>query len=111
MVPKKSRVPRAAFASGGYRVLRSPYFSARVRKNGSAATSATSKANRIAVVIGKSVDKRAVRRNFWKRQAKIQLLKLPPSGIDLILTIYPRANTLTKEQFAAEIKRLLKTST
>jgi ribonuclease P protein component len=82
-----------------------------VRKNatiGVAGLAAKTPVNRIAVVIGKSVDKRAVRRNFWKRQAKVQLLKLSPSGIDLILTIYPKANALTKEQFAAEIKKLLK---
>lgn len=101
MVPKKSRVPRDGFGSGGYRVLRNPYFSVKVKKNGSAA-------NRVAVVVGKSVDKRAVRRNFWKRQAKAQLLKMPPSGTDFILTIYPKTNTLTKEQFTAEIKKLLK---
>jgi ribonuclease P protein component len=111
MVPKKSRIPRTGFESQGYRVLRSPYFSVKVKKNdlvSSSAASAVPPANRIAVVVGKSVDKRAVRRNFWKRQAKMQLLKLPPTGTDFILTIYPKTNTLTKEQFAAEIKKILK---
>lgn len=101
MVPKKSRIPRTGFESGGYRILRSPYFSARAKKN----TLAT---NRIAVVVGKSVDKRAVRRNFLKRQAKLELLKLSPSGSDLIITIYPKANALTKQQFIAEIKKIVK---
>jgi ribonuclease P protein component len=72
-----------------------------VRKN-------TSPSNRIAVVVGKSVDKRAVRRNFWKRQAKMQLLRLPSSGMDIIMTVYPRAGSLTKAQFIGEIKKILK---
>lgn len=100
MVPKKSRVPRTGFESSGSRVLRSPYFSVKVRKNALAK-------NRIAVVVGKSVDKRAVRRNFLKRQAKVQLLKLSPAGVDFIMTIYPKANALAKTQFIEEIKKIL----
>jgi ribonuclease P protein component len=104
MVPKKSRIPRTEFGLQGYRSARSPFFSLKVRKNNSGEAGMR---NRVAVVVGKSVDKRAVRRNSLKRQVKSQLLKLPANGIDLVITIYPKANELTKQHFMAEMKKII----
>jgi len=100
MVPKKSRLLREGFDLRGYRPIKTPFFTLKVKDNGL-------KANRIGVIIGKHIDKRAVRRNFWKRQAKKELLKAPAMGKDLVLTIYPKTNTFTKREFVEEIKKVL----
>jgi RNase P protein component len=83
------------------RAVTTPFFSLKTRSNAVGV-------NRIAVVVGLSVDKRAVRRNFWERQAQNQLLKAPQLEKDFILTIFSRVKTLTKRQFAQEIKNVLK---
>jgi ribonuclease P protein component len=101
MIPKKSRIPRGLFESPAYRVLKTPFFSLKIKPNGL-------KNNRIAVIIGKYIDKRAVRRNLWKRRAKAQLLKAPVAGNDFILTVYPKTKELTREEFSEEIKKTLK---
>jgi len=100
MIPKSARLPRAGFRERGYRTVTAPFFSLKVKNNDAGV-------NRIGVVVGKSVDKRATRRNFWERQAKAQLLKAPNLGKDFILTIYPKTNLLTKEQFIKEIKKIV----
>ena len=101
MIPKRARLPRASFRERGYRTIATPFFSLKVKDNGAGT-------NRIGVVVGKSVDKRATRRNFWERQAKAQLLTAPNLGKDFILTAYPKINTLTRKKFLEEIKKILK---
>jgi ribonuclease P protein component len=100
MIPKKARLPRAGFRERGYRVYSTPFFSLKVKNNETGG-------NRIAVIVGKSVDKRAVRRNFWERRAKVQLLQAPNLGKDIIMTIFPKVSTLTRQEFIKEIKKLL----
>jgi ribonuclease P protein component len=98
MVPKKSRMPRQSFESGGYRTARTPYFSLKMKLTGLGT-------NRIGVIVAKSVDKRAVRRNLLKRRAKVELLRVPASGKDFILMLYPKANQLTNMEFTKEIRK------
>jgi ribonuclease P protein component len=104
MVPKKSRLPREGFRVRGYRTFTAPFFSLKVRKN-------QLEDNRIAVVVGKSVDKRAVRRNAVERQAKLLLLGVPACGVDAILTVFSKANDLSKSDFTVELEKLLKNMT
>ena len=101
MLPKKNRLPREAFRARGYRAVATPFFSIKIKNN-------TLGGNRIGVIIGKSVDKRATRRNFLERQTKSLLLKMPDNREDVIVTIFPKANLLFKKQFAEEIKKTLK---
>jgi ribonuclease P protein component len=101
MVPQRARLPREAFSVAGYRRIASPFFSLKFKKN-------MADSNRIAVIIGKSVDKRATRRNFLERRVKAGLLELPNFHNDLIITVFPKANTLTAANFRSEIKNLLK---
>jgi ribonuclease P protein component len=101
MVPQKARLPREAFSDRGYRRVTSPFFSLKFKEN-------TAGSNRIGVIIGKSVDKRATRRNFLERQVKTELLILPNFHNDLIMTVFPKANTLTVADLRLEIKNLLK---
>jgi ribonuclease P protein component len=100
MLPQKNRLPRFAFRAPGYRTVSSPYFSLKAKDN-------ELLLNRIGVVVGKSVDKRAARRNFWERQGKTELLRAPSFNKDFILTVFPKVKTLTKRQFGEEIKKLL----
>jgi ribonuclease P protein component len=102
MIPVKFRLPSGGFKAAGYRAVRTPHFSLKFKDNGTGV-------NRIGVVVGKSVDKRAVRRNFLERQAKTALLKAPQDGKDLIITLFPKTNALTKKEFTNELKKILNT--
>lgn len=57
------------------------------------------KKNRIGVVVGVSVHKSAVRRNFWKRQAKATLAGIADAKLDLLAILSPKVNSLTRDQF------------
>ena len=63
---------------------------------------------RIGVVVGISVNKSAVKRNFWKRQGKAALVPLLQTGNDFILTFFPKITTLSRNQFGKEIKKAIK---
>lgn len=102
MLPLKNRLPRQEFRARGYRTVTTPFFSLKTKENAVGV-------NRIGVVIGKSVDKRATQRNFWERQAKSNFLKAPNLSKDFILTIFPRIASLSKQQFAEEMEKTLKT--
>ncbi len=78
-----------ARASERRRAVATPYF---VIKAGE-------KKKGIRVVVGKAVDKRAVQRNFWKRQAKAALEEIVAPGRDVVVILSPKAKTLTKKQF------------
>ena len=57
-------------------------------------------AKRIGIVAGVSVNKKAAKRNFWKRQAREALggAGVAP-GKDLLIIISPKVNAATKKQF------------
>ena len=95
MIPRKNRLPREAFRAHGYRTLTTAFFSLKTKDN-------NLNVNRIGVVIGKSVDKRAARRNFWERQIKARLLRIPVAGgagKDFLVMVFPKINSLTKKEF------------
>lgn len=98
MIPRKNRLPREAFRARGYQTLTTPFFSVKTKDNSLGV-------NRIGVVIGKSVDKRATRRNFWERQAKIGFLRTSVVGTaagkgrDFLVMVFPKINSITKKEF------------
>jgi ribonuclease P protein component len=100
MIPRTGRLPSDEFRARGYRTVTTPFFSLRVKKN-------SLDKNRIGVVIGLAVDKRAVKRNFWKRQAKFQLMRLSHAGKDFLVVFFPKIKQLTKTEFAVELKKAL----
>lgn len=104
MIPQKSRLPRDGFRARGYRIFSTPYFSLKAKNN-------FLPTNRIGVIVGKSVDKRATQRNFWERQAKARLLLAPVSpqaaGKDLVVTIFPKVKLLTKAGFIKELQKTI----
>jgi ribonuclease P protein component len=99
MVPKTSRLPREELRARGYRTMATPFFSLKTKNN-------LLSVNRIGVVVGKAVDKRATRRNFWKRIAKAELLRLPGGGRDIVMTLSPRVKALTKQDFKSALSKI-----
>jgi ribonuclease P protein component len=100
MIPRILRLPSDEFRARGYETHTTPFFSLRVKKNSFGR-------NRIGVVIGLAIDKRAVRRNFWKRQAKAHLLRVPNVSKDFLVIFSPKIKQLTKIEFVKEIEKAL----
>ncbi len=65
------------------------------------------KGPRVGIVVGKSVHKAAVTRNFWKRQARATLESSVQGNRDAILIMQSRVNELTKSQFREALVRAI----
>jgi ribonuclease P protein component len=96
MPAQTTKLPYPEFSTSGYRSVRAPFFSIKKRQNGLSL-------NRIGVVVGVHVMKRAVDRNFWKRQVRATLRSLEQSGDD-ILVIFSKRPPRSKKQ---EVKQTL----
>jgi ribonuclease P protein component len=92
MLPRSLRLSSSEFRGTGYKTVATHFFSLKARANHLAH-------NRIGVIVPRSIHKNAVKRNFWKRQAKAALMRLAPAGRDLFLVLSPKINTLTAKQF------------
>jgi ribonuclease P protein component len=92
MSPILSRLPKKEFESRAFKVVRTPYFSLRVKKN-------DLQRRRVGVIAGKAVHKSAVKRNFWRRQAKTALAELVTPGNDFLIIFFSKTNKLTKQEF------------
>lgn len=103
MLSQKNRLPFAELNARGYQTIRTPYFSLKLRKNGLPQ-------NRIGVVIGVAAEKSAVRRNFWKRQAKALLQKgsiaRADAGIDFVVIFTKKIKELTADDFKRELSKI-----
>lgn len=100
MPPTLSRLPSQEFSSRGFKVIRTPYFSLGVKKNN------LSK-NRAGIIAGKAVHKSAVRRNFWRRQAKAALADIGRTGNDFLIIFSPKVNELGRRQFRLALKETM----
>jgi ribonuclease P protein component len=94
------RLPHAEFLKKGYRVIRTPFFLVKTTPN-------NLKTHRIGIVVSKSAIKKAVDRNFWKRQARIQLVRLSGKPSDILLILNSKILSLTKSQFSQELKKII----
>jgi ribonuclease P protein component len=95
------RLPRGEFQARGYKTVKTLFFSVKVKSN-------ETNSSRIGIVVGKNVHKTAVKRNFWKRQARAALQPLVPKGMDVIVVLQPRVNELTKRQFQDVMKKTIR---
>lgn len=100
MIPKNSRLPASEFRARDYETIKTPFFLLKEKAN-------QIKGNRIGVVIGAVVEKRASRRNFWKRQAKAQLRLAAPAGKDFLVIFSPKIKGLTKADFKKELVKAI----
>lgn len=92
MLPMVSRLPYREFHSRGFRTITTPFFVLKIKKG-------DIKANRIGVIISVAVLKSAVRRNFWKRQAKVNFKSLPAAGNDLLVIFSKNIKNCTAKEF------------
>jgi ribonuclease P protein component len=97
MISTKSRLPREDFEARGYKTISTPFFLLKTKKNKAGYP-------RIGIVIGKAVYKEAVKRNFWKRQAKAAFSKLAKDSDDLLIIFTRNKLKLTKKQFQEDMK-------
>jgi ribonuclease P protein component len=96
MPAKPTKLPYPEFSTARYRSVRTPYFSIKIRENGLAE-------NRVGVVVSARTMKRAVDRNFWKRQIRSTLRGVGTGGHD-ILVVFSQRPLRSKKQ---EIKETL----
>jgi ribonuclease P protein component len=97
------RLPSDQFRARGYKTISTPFFLLKIKKN-------SYKAARIGVVVGVSVNKTAVKRNFWKRQARAEIALRATGGNDILMMVSPNARRLTKKQFREEVAKALVTA-
>jgi ribonuclease P protein component len=100
MAIKIMRLPSDQFRARGYKTIPTPFFLLKAKRNSSDAV-------RIGSVVGKSVHKNAVKRNFWKRQALAELAAHVAGGNDILIIASPSIDRLTKKQFKEEISKAL----
>ena len=101
MLPKKTRMARKEFRSGSYQTVKTPYFSLKIKKS-------SGEEPKIGIIAGKAVHKSAVKRNFWKRQARQALVKGKISGKDMIMIFSARVEELSKKEFQEELSKILR---
>jgi ribonuclease P protein component len=95
------RLPNDEFRARGYQAVSTPFFLLKTKRNGS-------KRTRLGIVISKGVDKSAVKRNFWKRQAKEGILKEATEGSDILIIFSPAVSALAKGNFRVELSKALR---
>jgi ribonuclease P protein component len=100
MAIKTVRLPSDQFRARGYKTTPTPFFLLKTKKNSGVKA-------RIGVVVGKSVHKTAVKRNFWKRQVLAVLSPRVESGNDILIIVAPGVDRLTKKQFQEELIKAL----
>ena len=99
MLQKRQRLSPANFPRRTKKARFSGYFIVKTIPN-------TRGDNRFAIVVGAKVEKKAVRRNFWKRRIAGILQGIPPRGDDYLIVALPKLaalppRDLRKEVFAA----------
>ena len=101
MIPRLSRLPYREFRSRGYRTVNTPFFVLKIKKSGA-------KTNKIGIIISAAVAKSAVRRNFWKRQAKANFKLLPDAGNDFLIIFSKKIKEYTVKEFKEVFLRAAK---
>lgn len=100
MAVKATRLPSDQFRARGYKTTHTPFFLLKIKKN-------LGENPRVGIVVGKSVHVKAVKRNFWKRQANVALAQHAAGGNDILMIVSPAVNSLTRKQFKEEISKAL----
>jgi ribonuclease P protein component len=100
MTSRIYRLPGEEFRAKGYRTISTPFFLLKVKKNSLTRF-------RVGVVVGKSVNKSAAKRNFWKRQVKEGFSANPLPGHDMLMMLSPNAGGLTKKQFQEALAKAI----
>jgi len=100
MAIKKVSLPPDQFRSRGYKTVATPFFLLKSRKNLEHKT-------RIGIIVGKSAQKTAAKRNFWKRQVLAGLGAREVGENDILMIALPAIDRLTKKEFKKELLKAL----
>jgi ribonuclease P protein component len=103
MANKISRLPSDQFRARGYKTVSTPFFLLKIKNN-------PLRNVRVGVVVGRSVHKTAVKRNFWKRQAFTGIAAHATVGNDILMIVSPGADRLTKKQFKEALSKAMRNS-
>jgi ribonuclease P protein component len=66
--------------------------------------------SRFAVVVGKNVDPRSVRRHAWKRRIAAQLAARDFGPYDIVIIVLPDARTILPKDIVLEFQKFLMTT-
>ena len=94
MLPRISRLPYSEFRSRGYLTVATPFFALKIKKRTGGMNE-----NRIGVIISTAVLKSAARRNFWKRQARVNFKLIPDAGNDFLVIFSKNIKNRTTKEF------------
>ncbi|HUC01410.1 MAG TPA: ribonuclease P protein component [Candidatus Paceibacterota bacterium] len=100
MAIKITRLPSSEFRAQGYRTVAARAFLVKTRKTARADA-------RIGIVAGKAVHAAAVKRNFWKRQARAAAASLAMPGSDILIVLSGGVDRFTKKQFREAVSRAM----
>jgi ribonuclease P protein component len=100
MMPTISRLPSDQFKARGYKTTNTPFFLLKIKENSAGKL-------RLGMVVGKSVDKTAAKRNFWKRQVKAGLSPFAKRENDILIILSPNISRLTKKAFQEALAKTL----
>ena len=101
MLPLKNRLPAANFKLRFEKSVAGSYFLIRRRLNKFGY-------NRLGVIIGAKVDKRAVRRNYLKRRFREYFRKLAGNiGADFLVIVSPKAGSADFKEIKKELDKTL----
>lgn len=98
MAIKILRLPSDQFRARGYKATSTRFFLLKTKNNQGGRV-------RVGIVVGRSVHKTAVKRNFWKRQALAMTAAHASAGNDILIVFSPNVNRLTKKQFNNEMTK------
>jgi ribonuclease P protein component len=100
MIRKGSRLPREEFRARGYLSRVTPCFSVKIKKNQSGR-------NRLGVVVGVAAIKSAVKRNFFRRQAKGLFVDIPDQNLDILIIARPGCASLSRAALRTALREAI----
>ncbi|OGY98945.1 MAG: hypothetical protein A3B13_00695 [Candidatus Liptonbacteria bacterium RIFCSPLOWO2_01_FULL_45_15] len=97
MIAKKFRAPKESFSKKPQITVSSPHFQIKAFSNDRGY-------NRFGAVVSLKVDKRSVRRHFWKRLVLDTLHAQPNLRKDFIVVVKPGLGKISREEAEKELK-------
>jgi ribonuclease P protein component len=102
MLPRRSRLPGSRLAAfKGKTIARSAFFIAKAEENGLPNS-------RFAVIIGKNVDPRSVRRHAIKRRINSMLVAQDFGAYDIVIIVLPALKSILLKDIPAEFQDFLR---
>ena len=102
MFPRRSRLPGSRLAAfKGRTIAKSAFFIAKAEENGLPNS-------RFAVIIGKNVDPRSVRRHAIKRRITSVLVAQDLGAYDIVIIVFPAVKSILLKDLGAEFQEFIR---